>query len=137
MYHPSNPQTHRKRDPVLKSQVRSFCYGITSDIQPLQNLRILNMVAELGGDKPTWARTHISKGFEALEKILETSSGKYCFGDSLTVADCCLVPQVYNADRFQVDMSKFPNIKRIYAELQELPQFKQAHPSAQPDAVVE
>lgn len=70
-----------------------------------------------------------------LEKVVERTSGKYCVGDSVTLADCCLVPQVYNALRFSVDMSQFPTISRLNETLSQLPAFKQAHPDAQPDAV--
>ena len=71
--------------------------------------------------------------FLALEKILEKSAGKFCVGNSVTMADACLVPQVYNATRFSVDLSKFPTISRINATLLEHDAFKKSHPSAQPD----
>jgi maleylacetoacetate isomerase len=71
---------------------------------------------------------------EALEKMLAKTAGKYCFGDSITLADCVLVPQVFNAKRWEVDMSKFPIISRIDAELATHPAFKAAHPDVQPDA---
>ena len=74
-------------------------------------------------------------GFQALEKVLEKTSGKYCVGDNVTAADLYLVPQGYNANRFGVDMSQFPTIARIEKTLSELPDFEKAHPAAQPDAV--
>lgn len=71
--------------------------------------------------------------FLALERELESCSGKFCFGDQLTIADICLVPQVYNARRFGVDMDKFPRIQTIDRALNELPEFKASHPDAQAD----
>jgi len=84
--------------------------------------------------KAEWAKYWIDFGFEALEKHLKKTSGKYCVGDELTLADCVFVPQVYNAVRWQVDMSKFPIISRVNAELSKLEAFKAAHPDVQPDA---
>ena len=78
-----------------------------------------------------WA---IENGFEALEAVLKETAGKYCVGDTISMADLCLVPQVYNARRFGCDMGKFPTIVRLDAALNELPAFKKAHPSNQPDA---
>ena len=78
-----------------------------------------------------WA---IENGFTALESVLKNTSGKYCVGDSISMADLCLVPQVYNARRFGCDMEKFPTILKIEAELSSVPAFKEAHPSSQPDA---
>ena len=88
-----------------------------------------------------WAKKIITDGFVALERELElvrsensSQSHEYCFGETLTIADCFLVPQVYNAARFQVDMEKFPLISKLHARLGELEPFKKAHPSVQPDA---
>ena len=78
----------------------------------------------------------MSAGFDALEKVLANnpSTGSFCEGDTPTVADCCLVPQVYNALRFKLPMKAYPTIKRIHDECCEMEEFKLAHPSAQPDA---
>ena len=84
--------------------------------------------------KMTWGRHWIAKGFEALERELAECSGTYCVGDAVTLADICLVPQVYNANRFKVDMSRFPNIVRINAALEQLAAFKAAAPDQMPDA---
>lgn len=84
--------------------------------------------------KFAWAREWIERGFDGLEKELVLSSGKYCSGDHVTMADLYLEPQVYNAVRFKVDMSKYPIISRIAESLAELPAFQQSHPSKQIDA---
>lgn len=70
-----------------------------------------------------------------LEKILSETAGKYCYKDQPTLADCVVIPQVYNANRFGVDMTQFPTIKRLFDELNKLPEFQAAHPDNQPDAV--
>jgi glutathione S-transferase len=84
----------------------------------------------------SWGKSVIEQGFVALEHELTllSSGGSYCVGSQLTIADCFLVPQVYNARRFNVDMSQFPLITSIDAHLSSLDAFKRAHPSVQPDA---
>jgi maleylacetoacetate isomerase len=83
-----------------RAQVRAICDIIVSGIQPLQNIGVLNHMGHyLGENEKKWSQHWIIKGFTALEKILENCSGKYCVGDEITMADCCLVPQVYNARR--------------------------------------
>ncbi|MNR27989.1 Maleylpyruvate isomerase [compost metagenome] len=75
----------------------------------------------------------MSTGFAALEQQLAASAGRYCFGDTLTLADVCLLPQVFNAQRFAVDMGDYPLLARIAANLEQVPAFADAHPSRQPD----
>mmetsp|Transcript_37445 Transcript_37445/g.98205 ORF Transcript_37445/g.98205 Transcript_37445/m.98205 type:complete len:244 (+) Transcript_37445:129-860(+) len=119
-------------DPVSRAKVREIVNIIASGIQPVQNLRVLR---KHGIDKKVeWGQWAINHGFVALEEKLTTTAGKYCLGDEVTLADMCLVPQVYNAKRFKVDMSKYPTIARINEALATLPEFEKAHPSAQPDA---
>ncbi|XP_064106117.1 maleylacetoacetate isomerase-like isoform X1 [Macrobrachium nipponense] len=119
------------KDPILRAKVREICEIIGSGIQPLQNLSVLQKIGD--EKKMEWAQFHINKGFVALEQVLARSSGKYCVGDQVSLADCCLVPQVYNANRFKVDMSAFPTISRIHDALTSLEAFQAAHPSKQPD----
>jgi maleylacetoacetate isomerase len=89
---PLLPQDFHKR-----AKVRELCEIISSGIQPLQNLIVLIHVGE--EKKKEWAQHWITRGFRAVEKLLSTSAGKYCVGDEITLADCCLVPQVFNARR--------------------------------------
>lgn len=103
---------------------------IAADTQPIQNLRVLLYQK---GDKGEWGRYWISNGLEAVEKLLEKWSGKYSFGDNITLADVFLVPQVYNARRFNVDLSRYPNIQRIESALNALNAFKNAIPEVMPD----
>jgi len=121
------------KDPVNRAKVRQMVEIIVSDIQPVQNLRVLEKVGE--EKKAEWAKHWITVGFEALETVLSKNStnGQYCFGSSLTLADCVLVPQVYGARRYNVDLTKFPIISKIEAHLNTLEAFKQAHADVQPD----
>ena len=119
------------KDLALRAKVKEICEIICSGIQPIQNLSVLQKIGE--ANKMEWAHHWIQSGFDSLEKVLQKSSGKYCVGDDITMADACLVPQVYNANRFKVDMSKYPNISRIEKSLAEQPAFIKAHPDNQPD----
>lgn len=124
------------KDPILRAQARQVAEIINSGIQPIQNLSIIKTVALYTGkeeDKAKWANHFIRKGFIALEAVLKRTSGTYCVGDEVTVADLALVPQVQNAKRFNVDLEEFPIITRINATLIELEPFKKADPSNQPD----
>ncbi|TYZ67661.1 hypothetical protein PybrP1_008282 [[Pythium] brassicae (nom. inval.)] len=106
-------------DPYRRALVRNVCGLIGSDTQPIQNLAVLTKVAEAAAAedkaaaKTEWARYWIDRGFTALEQELALSAGTYCVGDDVTLADVYLVPQVYNAHRFSVDMRKFPTIARM------------------------
>jgi len=123
---------------VARAQVRAVAQAIACDIHPLNNLRVLNYLkAELGrvnDARGAWYRHWVATGFAALEQQLATSAGQYCFGDTPTLADVCLLPQVFNAQRFAVDMDAYPLLARIAANLDALPAFADAHPSRQPDA---
>ena len=127
--------------PALRAKVREICQLVAADIQPLQNLRVLKHVDEtfqVGGEgKKAWAAHWIDRGFTALEKILEDVAGECCVGDHLTMADLFLVPQVYSANRFGVELGKFPTIARVEAALSKRPEFEAAHPSKQPDCPAE
>ena len=120
------------QDLYLRAKVREICELICSGIQPLQNRHALKRCdsecnVELAG------KASITYGFKSLEKILQTCSGKYCVGDEITMADACLVPQVFNAYRFQVDMEPFPCICKINNSLEQLDAFQSTHPKNQPD----
>jgi maleylacetoacetate isomerase len=89
------------QDPYKRAKVREICEVIISGIQPLQNIGVLNHMGDFMGSKEkAWSQHWINRGFKALEKLLSSSSGMYCIGDEVTIADCCLVPQVYNARRY-------------------------------------
>jgi maleylpyruvate isomerase len=125
---------------VERAHVREIALAIACDIHPLNNLRVLRMLKqELGLNdevKQRWIAHWIELGFAALETTLATSvqRGRFCYGDTPTMADCCLVPQIFNARRFEVDMTPYPTLTAIEQACQALPAFQQAAPGAQPDA---
>jgi len=103
----------------------------------LNNLRVLQHVeGQFGGDKGAWFRHWVGVTFEALEAALAGSpdTGTYCHGDSPTMADLCLYAQVWNNKRFEVDMTPYPTVTRIFEALDALPEFVAAAPPNQPDA---
>ncbi|XP_039207560.1 maleylacetoacetate isomerase isoform X2 [Crotalus tigris] len=118
------------QDPKKRAMVRMISNHVASGIQPLQNLAVLQ---QMGEKKQDWAQRIISQGFKALEQILQETAGCYCVGDEVTMADLCLVPQVYNAERFKMDLTPYPTISRINRALLELEAFQSSHPSRQPD----
>jgi maleylacetoacetate isomerase len=124
--------------PVERARVRSLCQLIACDIHPLNNLRVLQYLeGTLGIAQPvrdTWYRHWVEAGFAALEEWLgrDASRGRFCHGDSPGMADVCLVPQVFNARRFSVDLTPYPRIVAIDAACRELPTFTAAAPEKQP-----
>jgi Glutathione S-transferase len=125
---------------VERAQVRCFAQQISMEIHPLNNLRVLNYLEnELGlneDKKTSWYQHWISEGFNSLEKILKNNDcgAKFCFGETPSLADACLIPQVYNAKRFHCNLSKYPIIESIWNHCISLDTFKRAAPESQPDA---
>lgn len=134
--HPAEPLL--PKDPALQAQVRAFALDIACDIHPLNNLRVLQYLTGTLGvteeQKLAWIHHWLNSGFAAIEQRLQRSAGRYCFGDTLTLADVCLVPQVYNAVRFNLPMAAYPTIERLYTELMAQPAFHNAAPEQQSDA---
>lgn len=120
-----------------KSQIRNLSFAIACDIHPVNNLRVLKYLSnELGVDdeaKNKWYRHWIEVGFEKIELMLNENND-YCFGNQPTLADICLVPQAFNAIRFNVDMGAYPKIAAIYEHCNKLAAFNDAAPQNQPDA---
>ena len=123
---------------VERAQVQAFVLDIGCDIHPINNLRIQQYLADelhiSEQDKLTWCHYWMNKGFHALEQKLAKTAGKYCFADQVTVADIFLIPQVYNAHRFKLDMRAFPLINTIVKHCNAMPAFQAALPENQPDA---
>lgn len=127
-------------DPMARARIRSLALHVACDIHPINNLRVLQYLEhELGVGKTrrnAWYRHWVERGFQAIELQLQADeTGRFCQGDTPTLADCCLVPQVYNARRFEIDLSPFPTIERIDAACASIPAFQAARPEAQPDAM--
>jgi maleylpyruvate isomerase len=128
------------KDPFDRAVVRGLAQEIACEIHPLNNLRVLKYlkhelkVAEEAKD--AWYRHWIEQGFASLEVNLAQLGrvGRYAFGDTPTLIDLCLVPQVFNAQRFNIDVGAFPTIAKIHAACMELDAFQKAAPGAQPDS---
>ncbi len=123
-----------------RARVRQIALAIACDIHPLQNLRVLKYLTgtlDLSEeDKTQWIHHWLSTGLKALETELAQSKlrGRFCVGDSPTMADCALVPQMFSAGRFIVDTSTYPILRSIYAACEEIPEIAAAHPSRQVDS---
>lgn len=119
-----------------RAKVLAFAQLIASDIHPIQNLKVLNRLRTLGIDDAgvnRWAAEVIDEGLEACAKLIEGCPGPYCFGDEVTLADICLVPQLVNARRFGARLD-WPRLLEIEAACLALPAFRDASPEEQPDA---
>ena len=137
-------ETHPK-PPLLpteatgRARVRALAQLVACDMHPLNNLRVLNyLTSTLGVNdqiRLAWYQHWISAGFTSLEGLLQNSAtGRFCHGDTPTLADVCLVPQLFNARRFDCDLTRYPTLLRIAEACEALPEFARAHPSQQPDA---
>ena len=137
--HPTPP--FLPADALSRAQVRSMALSIACEIHPLNNLRVLNYLRKsLGQDDAgvnTWYRHWIGEGFRSLELQARQHSTRqrHLFGDSVSLADVLLVPQMFNARRFETDLSPFPTLVAISTHLESLPAFAAARPEVQPDAV--
>jgi maleylpyruvate isomerase len=123
-----------------RAYVRAFSQIVACEIHPLNNLRVLNHLRKAYGKSEDeikeWYRHWIADGFAMMESYLakEAKHGRFCLGDTPTMADCCLVPQVYNAQRYKCDLAPYPTVMRINEECLKLEPVKRAMPEAQPDA---
>ncbi len=120
-----------------KAKMRQFCETINADIHALQNLK-LHQYLEIKHNfsqegKEEWCQHWIGQNFLVLEKMLAKTAKKFCFGDTLSAAECLLIPQIFTANRFKVDLSPYPIIRRIHDLCLALPEFQKAHPFRQPD----
>ena len=127
-------------DAVGRARVRAIAQGIACDIHPVNNLRVLQYLGgQLGAtqeQKDAWYHHWIATGLQGLEAMLagHPDTDRFCHGDTPTLADCCLVPQLFNARRFNCPLDAYPTLLRIDAACAELPAFQQAAPGAQADA---
>jgi len=126
-------------DAAEKARVRSLSLLVACEIHPLNNLRTLQYLKrelELGEDQVNaWYRHWIAEGLEKLEAELKApGTGKFSHGEAPTMADCCLVPQIFNAQRYACDLAPYPTVMRVFGECMKLDAFDRAQPSRQPDA---
>ena len=122
-------------EPWLRARARMLAEMVNSGIQPLQNLSVLQFVkGELKADDKAFAAHWNARGLAALEAVVKETAGTYCLGEQVSFADICLVPQLYGARRFAVDLTPYPTLLRIEAACNNLPAFQAAHADRQPDA---
>jgi len=126
------------KDALGRATVRAMCAAIAADIHPLNNLRVLNALrGEFGAENPqvsAWIARWIGEGFAALEQLISRHGGAYAYGDAPTLADVLLVPQVYSARRYKVDVAAYPRLIAAAERAAELAPVAAAHPDRQPDA---
>ena len=115
-----------------------MCGLIACDIHPLNNLRVLKTLKhDLNADEDAikrWTKGWIAEGFQALDQLISHHGHGYCFGNTPTLADCVLIPQMFSAQRFEVDLKPYPNIRSVGEHCADHPAFNRAHPRHQPDA---
>lgn len=133
--HPAPPLL--PMDALQRARARAFALAIACDIHPVQNLKVLSRLRQLGlpEEKVTeWAAWANREGLAACEKLVASEPGPFCFGEVPTIADLCLVPQLANARRFGVDVAVFPRLLAAEAAARAIPAFADAAPDRQPDA---
>jgi maleylpyruvate isomerase len=121
-------------DPFERARVQAFALAVACEIHPVQNLKMLLKLQSLGQDPDKWAREVNHEGLASCAALLPKGDGAYCFGDAPTLADICLVPQMYNARRFGVNIV-WENLARVEAACLALPAFRDTAPETQPDFV--
>jgi maleylacetoacetate isomerase len=126
------------KEAIARSRVRSISLLMACEIHPLNNLRVLQHLKRALGQTQEqideWYRYWIADGLAKVEADLKGRAGKFCHGDAPTMADCCLVPQIFGAQRFKSDLSPYPTTMRVFETCMKLDAFDRAQPSKQPDA---
>lgn len=134
--HPEPPLL--PKDPVARARVRSLAFDIACEIHPLNNLRVLRyLVKDLKvaeDDKDRWYRHWVETGLEVVERRLAAAPSTYCHGETPTLADCTLVPQIFNAQRFNCRLDHVPHVMRVFDACMKLPAFEDTRPEKCPDA---
>jgi maleylacetoacetate isomerase len=125
-------------DALGRARVRAIALDIACEIHPLNNLRVLRYLTRdlkvSEDDKNTWYRHWVESGLQAVERQLVMAPATYCHGDTPTLADCCLVPQIFNARRFEARLDHVPQVMRVFEACMKLPAFETTRPEACPDA---
>lgn len=124
-------------EPLDRATVRAMAGIIACDIHPLNNTRVGRELHKRGVDQAgilAWTQRWIADGFDTLEPMIARHGDGFAFGETPTLADCCLIPQVYSANRYEVDLTSYPAIRAVAERAAEHPAFQAAHPNNQPDA---
>jgi maleylacetoacetate isomerase len=125
------------KDPLDRAVVRAMADIVACDIHPLNNLRIARALLAMkvsDEDRQSWVARWITDGFNALEPMVARHGAGFAFGAAPSIADCCLIPQVYSAERYEVDLTAYPAIRAVADHALHHPAFAEAHPDKQPDA---
>ena len=127
------------KEPLARARVRSLAYLVASEIHPLNNLRVLQHLKRALGQTQeqidNWYRHWIADGLAKLEaELARPGPGKFCHGDAPSLADCCLVPQIFNAKRYNSELATYPKTMRVFENCMQLEAFDRAQPAKQPDA---
>ena len=130
--YPQNPLL--PNDPLGRMTVRQLSLIVVAGTQPMQNLEAQKFFSDDADERAAYARHWIARGMDSLEKMVALNGGKYAFGDSLTIADLCLVPQAYNAMRFGMLLSGYPATEQVYNRCRELTECNSSAPEKQPEA---
>lgn len=134
--HPAPPLL--PKDPFERARVRALALDIACEIHPLNNLRVLRYLVGpmklAEDDKNRWYRHWVETGLEVIERQLAAAPATYCHGESPTLADICLVPQIFNAQRFECRLDHVPNVMRVFDACMRLDAFEQTRPERCPDA---
>ena len=133
--HPTPPLL--PKDPLRRAKIRAFAMAVACDTHPVQNLKVLTRLRQLGLPEEQvtgWAAWANSEGLAACEALIKNEPGPFCFGEAPTMADLCLVPQLANARRFGVDVNAFPRLLKAEAVAKAMQAFANAAPEKQPDA---
>ncbi|KAF5555754.1 maleylacetoacetate isomerase [Fusarium mexicanum] len=138
--HPDNPLLPPRSNPELRATVRVLVNIIAADVQPLGNLRVIRRVKSLGGNVEEWCRQFMRKGLAAYEAIIrdhDECGDCYSVGNQMTMADVCLVPAIWSAERYGLDLNEFPEISRVVKALEQHPAIIAAHWCRQLDTPIE
>lgn len=119
--------------PQARAHALEAAEVVNAGVQPLQNLKVLGRVKALGGDEAVWSRSVMSEGLHALERLAARHGGSFSVGETPSVADLCLIPQLYNARRFSLELEPFARLLEIERRCLQLPAFVRSRPEAQPD----
>lgn len=123
------------RDPYLRARARQLSELVNAGIQPMQNTDTMRQLKAHGVDEKAWLHYFLGRGLDGLEASAQPHAGKFLVGDEVSVADVCLVPQLYHARRFDLDVARWPLLARVEEACAKLPAFIHAHAERQPDAV--
>ena len=133
IYGDQQPLLPSQSRPLERAKVRTLVNIITNDVQPITNRRITNAVADLGANPTEWSKSFMTRGLQAYETVASKTAGNFSVGDSVSMADVCLVPAIWAAEKNDVELEKLPTIIRVYKALSDLEAVQKAHWSVQTD----